>query len=75
MTPPSRNHPTTGMSRGPGKGRHRAWRFGRLAEAMCTWRLRLCGYRIMARGFRTPSPAIASALIAAPRRRSDAVRH
>ena len=34
-------------------GRRRAWRFGRLAEGLCAWRLRLAGYRIVARGFRT----------------------
>ena len=35
-------------------GKRRAWLFGRHAEALCVWTLRLKGYRIMARGFRTP---------------------
>ncbi len=35
-------------------GRRRAWRFGRAAEALCVWRLRLAGYRILARRYRTP---------------------
>ncbi len=34
--------------------RRRARRFGRLAEALCAWHLRLRGYRILARGFRVP---------------------
>ena len=34
--------------------KHRAWRFGRLAETACAWVLRLKGYRIVARGFRVP---------------------
>ncbi len=35
-------------------GRRRAQRYGRLAETACVWHLRLLGYRILARGFRTP---------------------
>lgn len=36
-------------------GRHRrAESFGRLAEQLCLWRLRLGGYRILARRFATP---------------------
>jgi putative endonuclease len=31
-----------------------ALRFGRLAEAACRWRLRLAGWRILARDWRTP---------------------
>jgi putative endonuclease len=34
--------------------RRLAWRFGRLAEALCAWRLRLSGYRVVARDVRTP---------------------
>ena len=34
--------------------KRRAWRFGRLAERLCAWHLRLRGYRIVATGFRTP---------------------
>lgn len=34
--------------------RRRAWRRGRLAEAMCRLSLRLKGYRILARNLRTP---------------------
>ncbi len=33
--------------------RRRARHFGRLAESLCAWHLRLLGYRIVARGFRT----------------------
>ncbi len=33
--------------------RHRAWRYGRLAETLCVWRLRLAGYRILGRDLRT----------------------
>ena len=36
-----------------GGQRRRAWRFGRIAESLCAWHLRLRGYRIVARGFRT----------------------
>jgi len=36
-------------------GRRRAAeRRGRQAEALCAWRLRLAGYRILARGWRSP---------------------
>ena len=34
--------------------RVRRFRFGRLAEALCAWHLRLRGYRILARRFQTP---------------------
>lgn len=34
--------------------RRRAVRFGRLAEAICRWRLRLFGWRILAADWRTP---------------------
>lgn len=34
--------------------RLRAWRYGRTAEALCAWWLRLHGYRIVARRYRTP---------------------
>ena len=34
--------------------KRRAVRFGRLAESLCAWHLRLRGYRILARDFRTP---------------------
>ena len=34
--------------------RRRAWRLGLTAEALCAWHLRLRGYRILARRFRTP---------------------
>lgn len=37
----------------PAPARRRAWRFGRLAETACAWHLRLRGYGIVARGFRT----------------------
>jgi putative endonuclease len=33
--------------------RRRAWHFGRFAESLCAWHLRLRGYRVVARGFRT----------------------
>ncbi len=34
--------------------RRRRFRFGRFAEEICAWHLRLRGYRILARRFRTP---------------------
>lgn len=34
--------------------KRQAWRFGRLAETVCAWMLRLKGYRVVARGFRVP---------------------
>lgn len=34
--------------------RRRRFRFGRWAETVCAWHLRLRGYRILARRFRTP---------------------
>ena len=34
--------------------RRRAWRFGRRAESLAAWWLRLKGYRILAREFRVP---------------------
>jgi putative endonuclease len=43
------------LSKLPGLERKRlAWRFGRLGEAICSWRLRLSGYRVIARNVRTP---------------------
>jgi putative endonuclease len=46
------------MMRGPERPairrRRRARTFGRVAEDFCAWFLRLKGYRILARGFRTP---------------------
>lgn len=35
-------------------GRHRAQRWGRWAESLAAWRLRLAGYRVVARNFRSP---------------------
>ena len=46
MRRPAASRPETSKKR-------RAWRFGRLAESLCSWHLRLRGYRILARGFRT----------------------
>lgn len=42
--------------RGPGRDQRRveADRFGRAAEWRCVWHLRLRGYRVLARRFRTP---------------------
>ena len=34
--------------------KRQAWRFGRTAETMCVWYLRLIGYHVIARGFRVP---------------------
>jgi putative endonuclease len=34
--------------------RRLAWRLGRMGETVCAWRLRLSGYRIIARDVRTP---------------------
>ena len=42
------------MSRGAGD-RSRAWSAGRRAETLCAWWLRLKGYRILARNWKTPS--------------------
>ncbi len=38
--------------------RRLAWRFGRYGEAICAWRLRLAGYRVIARDVRTPAGEI-----------------
>jgi putative endonuclease len=35
-------------------GRHAAQRWGRWAESLAAWRLRLAGYRVVARNFRSP---------------------
>jgi putative endonuclease len=35
-----------------------AYRFGRLAELLCCWRLRLTGYRILHRGYRASTGEI-----------------
>ncbi len=34
--------------------KHKSWRYGRFAEGLCAWHLRLRGYRVVARGFRVP---------------------
>jgi putative endonuclease len=34
--------------------RTQAWRFGRFAETVCVWCLRLQGYRVLARRYRSP---------------------
>ncbi len=38
----------------PAPARRRAFRYGRAAETACAWWLRLHGYRIVARRYRTP---------------------
>ncbi len=38
--------------------RHRRLRFGRFAETLCAWHLRLRGYRILAQNYRTPQGEI-----------------
>lgn len=38
--------------------RRRAWRRGHWAERLCAARLRLCGYRVIARRLRTPAGEI-----------------
>ena len=38
--------------------RVRAYRFGRFAESLCVWRLRLAGYRVLARRFKVPAGEI-----------------
>ncbi len=38
--------------------RRRRLRFGRFAETLCAWHLRLRGYRILARNYRTPQGEI-----------------
>lgn len=42
------------MSLDPKPKRRKAWKFGRFAEGLSAWGLRLKGYRILARGFRAP---------------------
>ncbi len=37
----------------PAKAKRDAWRYGRLAEILAAWHLRLRGYRVLARGYRT----------------------
>jgi len=46
------------MTAPPAAAKRQAWRFGRAAEAMAAWHLRLRGYRIVARGFRSPQGEI-----------------
>ena len=38
----------------PAPRKQKAWKFGRLAETLAAWHLRVRGYRIVARGFRVP---------------------
>ncbi len=38
----------------PSADKRRAWRRGRWAETLCAWHLRLRGYRVEARRYRTP---------------------
>ena len=38
--------------------KRRAWRFGRNAETLCAWVLRLKGYQIVERDFRVPAGEI-----------------
>ena len=38
----------------PPADKRRAWRLGRWAETLCAWHLRLRGYRVEARRYRTP---------------------
>lgn len=45
-------------SAGSLRQRRLAWRFGRLGEALCAWRLRLTGWRILARDVRTAAGEI-----------------
>jgi len=42
----------------PNPKRRSAWQRGRGAETLCTWWLRLHGWRILARGYRVPSGEI-----------------
>lgn len=48
------SRPAPAKQRDKHRTRRRAWRYGRLAETACAWHLRLRGYGIIARGFRTP---------------------
>ena len=52
-----RRRPRAKPKRGP-QGRRRAWRKGRWAETTGAWFLRLCGYRIVDRGWRCSSGEI-----------------
>ena len=42
------------MRPGSTERRRLAWRYGRFGESLCGWRLRLAGWRIVARDVRTP---------------------
>ncbi len=46
------------VSRDRGRDRRGAQRHGRWAEILAAWRLRLAGYRVIARNFRVPSGEI-----------------
>jgi putative endonuclease len=46
------------MSRRTADSRRRANRFGRIAETICRWRLRLSGWRILASDWRVPAGEI-----------------
>jgi len=41
-----------------GSKKQKAWRFGRAAETLSAWSLRLKGYRVLARGYRVPAGEI-----------------
>ena len=51
---PRRRHEPRAAMRRSVEARRRAWRFGRRAEALARWRLRLCGWRIVAGNWRSP---------------------
>ncbi len=36
------------------QSRQKAWRYGRFAETLAAWHLRVRGYRVLRRGFRAP---------------------
>lgn len=46
--------PVTRPDPSPAPRKQKAWKFGRLAETLAAWHLRVRGYRIVARGFRVP---------------------
>jgi putative endonuclease len=50
-----RSHIRVPASPPPDPERRVAWERGRGAETLCTWWLRLRGWRILARGYRVPS--------------------
>ena len=55
MRPNAKHDPARARNRGSElNARRKAWRFGRRAEQLCAWWLRLKGYQVVSRDVRTP---------------------